>query len=185
MYSSPQTHKHGGHMQRFLVFVSLSLLSAGISHAQTPEEILQLALTESKLCSYEAKQAPLDDEGNLKKPLTPTKDGGDTIQKFRDGNKSYWRAIRELHGSFDSTSDNSRSMKATLPQELRYPKWGFILKLQKLDIVLDQVLENDRWLPTFLDITIKYRVGTLGIGLTFHDKYTANINCSAIELVTE
>lgn len=179
-------------MRKFLALVSVCSLGVGISHAQElssiPAEVLTGAIAQAKLCTFTTLKISLDDTGKEKGKWTEPKEVGDVLEKFVRGDKDYVRPLSHMRGSslLDPTTNSSRRIKAELTEELLYSRIGFTyLKLRELTIILEQVLRGEKWFPSDFELSIKYWVGVIRIGPTYHDKYKAKFDCSVAEMVTK
>ncbi len=170
-------------MRGFLALLSMMLLGAGTPHATETSaktaEVLTGAIAEAKLCEYTMLKVALDDDGNPKgPPVVEDKEGQNVLKKLASGDKNYLRAFNKLRGTVSLDTENgTRRIDASLAEEIRYT-WKIILsiKLQELNVVLDQRLQEDKWLPTFFELKIKYWVGR-GVGITVYEKYRAELHC--------
>lgn len=172
-------------MRRFLVLLAASWLSVGTSLAQelTPKstEVFMSALAQVKLCTYETLIASLDDHNQRKGEWSKPEGKRDVVGKIMSGDKNYVRPLNYLQiVSFDESADNFRHLKVELTEEVPYEnRFGMTyFKLRQLDITFDQALHGENWLPTLFEVKVKYWVGAFKIGLTMHDVYETNFDCS-------
>ena len=186
MYSIRQTSFLEREMRLILAFVASSLLSADLSHAQEPsalsaETLLQVA-DQARACRYEIQKVSLDKNGQAKGEWKkPNKGTGDALKKLFSGNEDYLRALKSLVGqtSVDPATGVPTRIKGELPEELPYLKGLF--KLQKLNILMEQTLHGDKWLPSNFELEIKYWRMTI-LFMNVHDKYKATFNCAPEQL---
>ena len=170
-------------MNRFLVLVSVSLLSAGISRAQTPKEVLFQAAANARHCSYKPEKIALDNDGNEKGVWKESQDDSEVLEKLASGNKGYMRALNSLQERrwLISEAGDSMEFEAAVPEELFYGPFGLIFRLYDFRILLKQNMRNGEWLPTFFEITIRYRF----LGILTHEKQRGDVDCSAMASATQ
>lgn len=165
-------------MKRVLAFVSMGLLSAGTFYAQEPvkkpAEVLLGAAADAKPCTYRALKIALDGAGEPMGEWAKPEEKESVLEKLARKDKDYLRAIESLKGSvtLDRAAGDIRRIDASLPESLYYPNILFpVVGLSKLHIILEQRLDGGMWLPTFLQVVVKYWKGFAGFGPGVYNKY--------------
>ena len=169
-------------MRKFFVFVGTCLLSAGISYAQSPAEVLFRAAKSARYCSYKPEKISLDKNGNEKGEWKVSDDDSSVLKELTSGNKNYLRALNALREERRLLSESGDSMEfeAAIPEEIPYGPFGLIFKLYDLHVVLKQNMQDREWLPTSFEIIIKYRF----LGFLTYEKQRGNIDCSVLARAT-
>lgn len=158
----------GGRMKRLLAIAGICVLGAGILHAagtSSISEIFVQAITETRGCEVSSGSQANDEK--------------EVMEKIANRDPRYMRAINALKG-FIEDADGERRITAGLTEEIPYNRWGFtVVKLRMLDVTFEQRRASDKWLPTFLEIEIKYWRGLGPLGAVVHNKYKISFKCDA------